>query len=77
MTKPTYLQGIHLAEDMYKYQGYTIPQLYQYLNDESYLTQDDYRWSKYWDGYHDYICYVQKLLTKDIDVKDDNYEHNH
>lgn len=70
MIKPTYLQGIHLAEEMYKQHGYTIPQLYQYLNDESSITQDDYRWSDHWNGFHDYICYVQGLLVEGIDVKD-------
>ena len=65
MFKVTWKDGLIDAESLYK-QNYSIEDLYSHLNKESALTSEDYRWSDYWNGFHDYIGYLNECKKKNI-----------
>lgn len=45
MNKPTWMQGLLEAEKLHKGYGFCINDLYNYLNQESNLVSDDYKWN--------------------------------
>jgi hypothetical protein len=67
MNKPTWMQGLLEAEKLHKGYGFCIKDLYNYLNQESNLVSDDYKWNEWLNGFHDYICHLNNCKKKGVE----------
>lgn len=59
-----YLDGVVECEAMLE-RGFTTEGCYNYLNSEAAIS--DYRWSDYWNGFHECLVFkIKGMVVKDV-----------
>jgi len=69
MNKPTWMQGLLDAEKMYLEHEYNQIQLYDYVNSESEVLSQDYRWNEWLNGFHSYITHLNDCMRRGVKLK--------
>ena len=64
--KKSWFDGLKEAERLYKYCGYNQKDLYEFLNEESRVVGEDYRWSEWLNGVHSFITHLNDCTRRGV-----------